>query len=340
MRNIAAPRLGDVCPFLELPPEIRNRIYEYALGGHNLHMFALDYFWSRPDWNVTRYNYTNSQYQTQDSFFFQYCICKCPGSDADQYEKSATPDEDVFAYNKSRYGSDKPRKSYDTIYYLKRHAACLRINQWFYRKTPFRERPTRLNMALLRTCKQVYNEACLVPYYENTFSFSSGKDLDVFVNAVLQPKQREALQHVQYTVDNRLMERDARGFSIGIEPEDVKKYIDTRILSGLQQSTVDMLVGLQSLDIAMEDHVYTFGFDENSPRFLNKNLSIRVVVRDGWNCFKRNRKAAIQSEFGLARSVVDVKDEHEASMQLSADSWGAVLRDCWYVLTPFWLRRW
>lgn len=182
-------------------------------------------------------------------------------------------------------------------------------------------------MALLRTCKQVYDEACLVPYYDNAFSFASGKDLDVFVNAVLQPKQHEALSHVRYTVDTRVMTSDKRGFSIGIEPAYVmKKYVDNRILSGLQPSTVDLLVGLQSIDIALESDHHSYRFDENLPRFLKMDISIRVVVGDGWHANGRQWGAAMKLQYGLSRSVADVRDEREASRQLQEiDSWTALL---------------
>jgi hypothetical protein len=43
VRESDAAKQRDACPFLELPAELRNRIYELALGGQNLHMFARDY---------------------------------------------------------------------------------------------------------------------------------------------------------------------------------------------------------------------------------------------------------------------------------------------------------
>lgn len=326
MRNIAAPRLGDVCPFLELPAEVRNRIYEYALGGHNLHMFARDYenYWSRPDWAVTRYDYNNSENQAREPFYFQYSICQCPGSDAAMYERSLATEDVILAIRKSETNEPgQPRKSFFVRSYLTRHASCLDIRQWSYRKVPFRERPARLSMALLRTCKQIYNEACLVPYYDNTFSFASGKDLDVFVNAVLQPKQREVIQHLQYTVDELAAYHGrgsaTRGLSLGIKPSVERKYIDNTILCGLKPSTVELLVGLESLDIALENVQWGCNrFDHRLPRFLKQGLTIRVLARDGVHEYDRHRDMAAKLEWGLAKSTADVKNDAEALKQLRA----------------------
>jgi hypothetical protein len=298
MRNLGVPRLGDVCPFLELPPEIRNRIYEYALGGQNLHIFALDYFsQSRPDWRVTPYYLNSSELQTREPFYFQYSICKCPGGDADAYETSLASRDDRSAYRESRRANpDLPLKSFIVHPYLRRHADCLQISQWFHRKTPFRERPVRLSMALLRTCKQVYNEACLVPYYDNTFSFSSGKDIDVFVNAVLQPKQRDVLQHLQYALDNPRYRSE--GLAYGFQLSTEKKYVDCRILDGLRPSTIKLLVGLQSLDVSLEDHDHRRGLHELVPRFVKEDLRIRVVVVDDVGFDVRDRTAGkLELEF-------------------------------------------
>lgn len=314
MRNLGAPRLGDACPFLELPPEVRNRIYEYALGGHNLHVFARTGW---PGWPARPYCHTEtlpgSEVIQQRCTFIQYALCKCPGSDEETYEKSAK--ESFF------------------LPYGERHTKCLDVGQWKYRKTPFRERPARLNVALLRTCKQVYNEACLIPYYDNTFSFGSGKDLDIFINAVLLPKQRSAIQHLQYTLDAR----EARNaplhtrFALGFENQcKEEKFRDRKILEGLQQRTVDLLIGLKSLDITLDRGDRWASFDlvrdfNLLPRFLNPEIKVRVVVSETEKevfyyeekyLYSVDRDTAEPIQFALTRSAEDVKDEIDARNQL------------------------
>ncbi|EME40196.1 hypothetical protein DOTSEDRAFT_56447 [Dothistroma septosporum NZE10] len=146
IRDYARPRRGDDCPFLELAPEVRNRIYEYALGGHNI-------------------NHKNLLLDA-----------KLPHDASNKFKV------DTYAH---------------------RHVNCLIVDTLDYDKVAYRKIPPRLAMGLLRTCKQVYNEAALIPSYDNTFSSVKGADLDFFVSSVLTAKQQAALQHVQHTQEGK-----------------------------------------------------------------------------------------------------------------------------------------
>lgn len=115
-------------------------------------------------------------------------------------------------------------------------------------------------------------------------------------------------------MDNRVLAtRDTRGFALGFEPKKELKYVDDRILRGLQPSTVDLLIRSPSLDIALKDHTYSNGLDERLPRSLKQGLAVRVVVRDPWDGFGRKRSAAVKLEFGLSSPAADVGDEIEAT---------------------------
>lgn len=80
-------------------------------------MFALDYtnYISRPDWEVTRYDYTNNERQTQESFYFQYSICKCPDSDVKMHDITFKSDEEVYEYNRSQSELGLPRMIPETV---------------------------------------------------------------------------------------------------------------------------------------------------------------------------------------------------------------------------------
>lgn len=181
IRNIAVPRLGDDCPFLELPPEVRNRIYEYALGGHNLHMFT---------WN--------------------------------RFEKRFTYQTRVIRNVVGTRATVGMRKLLTT---------------------------PRLAMGLLRSCKQVYHEAALVPYYDNTFSFARGSDVEFFINDVLSEKQRAVLQHLTYAS----MQPETRTNG-GHAVRDYLRthFCDYRVLVGLVPKTIGMLSGLARLTITID----------------------------------------------------------------------------------------
>lgn len=57
----------------------------------------------------------------------------------------------------------------------------------------------KLDLAILRTCRQIHREAALIPYESNKFAFSKGEDFDLFVSAKLNAQQRQAIQRIQFT---------------------------------------------------------------------------------------------------------------------------------------------
>ena len=58
-------------------------------------------------------------------------------------------------------------------------------------------RDSRLDLSLLRVCRQIHEEAALIPYAFNTFAFDEGLDLDLFVSRSLLAPQRKAIQSLQ-----------------------------------------------------------------------------------------------------------------------------------------------
>lgn len=54
-----------------------------------------------------------------------------------------------------------------------------------------------LDLRLILVCRQIHEEAALIPYASNTFAFCDGLDLDLFVSKSLLAPQRKAVTRVQ-----------------------------------------------------------------------------------------------------------------------------------------------
>jgi hypothetical protein len=72
--------------------------------------------------------------------------------------------------------------------YYHAHHAC---------REPKRPRQRWAALELLFTCRKIYREACLIPFQENTFSFSFRSSLGKFALQTLKPHQRRALRSLQ-----------------------------------------------------------------------------------------------------------------------------------------------
>lgn len=87
---------------------------------------------------------------------------------------------DAAAYTQTLLAN---RDDSSVAHYEDRHAQCLH---------PPRGSANRhkLPIALLKTCKQVYREAVGYLYADNTFSFKTAEDMDLFLSIALSPVQR------------------------------------------------------------------------------------------------------------------------------------------------------
>ncbi|KAK5727805.1 hypothetical protein LTR17_012463 [Elasticomyces elasticus] len=154
-------------PLLGVPPEIRNRIWTFVLGGRDIHVTASEIrttgFWL---WKKTHY----------PRLPFHLCICKKDEEAADQ----------IAAIKASQ-----------TIDYRKQHSDA--------HKACFNHKSTtstglELGLPLLHTCRQVHQEAALLPFAENHFSFATTAAFDDFIRLVLLHQAR-TLQHISLVVD-------------------------------------------------------------------------------------------------------------------------------------------
>lgn len=69
-----------------------------------------------------------------------------------------------------------------------RHARCHRVDVTAGHRDYY-------SLTVLRTCKQIYKEASLLPFHLNTFSFDDAYDFSMFIDN-LCPKQRKAVLNI------------------------------------------------------------------------------------------------------------------------------------------------
>ena len=138
-------------PFLRLPQELKNRIYELVLGEQLLHV--------KRDWTTS----TTKKFIKEQRFTNQICSSQIS-------EKGAL---DCF---KTQKGSNLFVDGIEL-----RHSNCY----------PSKDKsssysPDRMNINLLHTCRQIYNEARFIPYSTNTFSFDTPRNLRAFIHLLTQ----------------------------------------------------------------------------------------------------------------------------------------------------------
>ena len=144
-------------PFLRLPPETRNRIYEYVLGGNTIHVMVQ----------------SNGE---PHSYRLVHSLCKDTHDD--------TFDDD---YLRCQQHIIEPRGapwSWLSAGYQERHEAngCSEMKAVIHHD--------RLNLALLQTCRQLHREAARVPFFSNNFSVPTSHAAGVFINKLLTQQQR------------------------------------------------------------------------------------------------------------------------------------------------------
>lgn len=83
--------------------------------------------------------------------------------------------------------------------YWTRHTGCQNRMDCF--KEDVHSVPLYLD--LLRTCRQIYSEAALMVYTENTFSFESQVEMLQFTEIALEKRQRQSLRSLHIHVEHR-----------------------------------------------------------------------------------------------------------------------------------------
>lgn len=73
--------------------------------------------------------------------------------------------------------------------------------------------PHKMNINLLHTCRQIYNEARLIPYSTNTFSFNTPRNLRAFIRLLNQRKANVNQVIRSLRIDLAYMNHDLHGWT-------------------------------------------------------------------------------------------------------------------------------
>lgn len=182
------------CTLLQLPAELRLKIFSHALGGNLLHIQRLSPF-------------AQSLLQKKglyaggcNGFYNEICSLDQAEDDAHHHfwdHKSDKKRKTPFYNSKTQQdlGHDYYAEAWST-----RHLSCTtepastradELDAW--------TQAERLDLALLRVCKQVYREARMLPYSTNTFAFNSAQSFQEFA-LVRKPHELKAMNHLNLVI--------------------------------------------------------------------------------------------------------------------------------------------
>ncbi|KAK5741473.1 hypothetical protein LTR17_003908 [Elasticomyces elasticus] len=148
-------------PLLRLPPELRNQIWCLVLGGNSIHVC------------------------TYGGKMLDHSICQNPGDELDTalvVTQHLRQDQKTGCY-------DGHGDQYEYVGYSRRHTGCS-----IY---PWREHETSvpLSLAIIKSCRQIYQEAALLPYQLNRFACIGLEDLADFLK-ILVLEQARAIETI------------------------------------------------------------------------------------------------------------------------------------------------
>ncbi|KAK3627133.1 hypothetical protein LTR56_012560 [Elasticomyces elasticus] len=176
-KNIAAEnqdiynRNATESALLNMPPEVRTRIWCYVLGGHTIHVDNCE-----PRHGFAGHSLAVHNGQSAGG---QHAAARVRNRMCQTLEDSIASGNEV-----SEAAATIVKEDYHT-----KHSKC-----WYTHKN-------RLGLRLLRVCRQVHQEAALLPYQENNFVMERGfLTLSSFLMA-LMPVQSQALHNLEIVVD-------------------------------------------------------------------------------------------------------------------------------------------
>ena len=232
---------------MHLPAEIRNRIYEYALGHKVIHISVRDCpATDTGRWSYQEYYRSRAKGNRRKYLRFTHAVCRLPFEEEDiahRISRELTGFED----NGPRPYHERHKKCYCQLAALK--------NNWLRECDEVLPSPTfdfgldaGLAVSLLRTCNQIHKEAALIPYATNTFAFHEGCALDLFVSRCLPRPQREEIQSLQIDGKGSLVEIQAMTSADHIER--FVGFVNRPEPPGVVISTPPMLKSLGSLHVS------------------------------------------------------------------------------------------
>ncbi|KAK4556800.1 hypothetical protein LTR86_006371 [Recurvomyces mirabilis] len=145
---------------LDLPPELRTRVWSFVLCGHTIHVPG----------------YQNGP---------RHQICKCDTPDSELLKRLRAPREPM--HEKDLY----PERDL----YAEGHAGCTPESHLHH------DSQRLLPTAILQVCRQIHEEAALLPFRGNIFAAASLTSLATFAQHLLMEQARAIIEIVVYTHD-------------------------------------------------------------------------------------------------------------------------------------------
>ena len=171
-------RNASTSPLLKLPGEIREKIFSFVVGHQFIHLL----------YREKRFSHT---------------VCTATASEDEVYEQFARiPSNDFAEYHSTRFGE---RHLHCTFWKLKKSAVL------FYGKqydplclsglmTAEEPRKPMLDLSILGSCRQIYEEANMLLWTSNTFSFADSKTLKIFADGLHSTQIKKlARMHIDHS---------------------------------------------------------------------------------------------------------------------------------------------
>lgn len=160
-------------PFLRLPLELREIIYDFLFRDQTIHIIR------------------------------QFCSSRHGDLGATMCRLPSTEWDDCYALSKS---SEKDQRGIFKLNaqgvlrnHTQKHMDCSQVPKGAL----VRSLVSASSMSILHVCRQTYRDASLVPYSLSTFWFNDEFALETFVMEALTARQREAITHIQFGLSVR-----------------------------------------------------------------------------------------------------------------------------------------
>ena len=259
---------------MRLPPEIRNRIYDLALGNKVIHIGTEEC--DKTDCGAYSGDRIQRTFVSSPRYVkLVHVVCNEP------------VDAEEVAYRNSTdlsQGVVPP--------YASRHKDCYALFSEDRSKTTSsaeQQKQARhgLTMNLIQVSRDIHREAALIPYVNNTFAFDEGTELDFFVTKILLAPQRAAIKTLQ-----------------------IDGYMDAGLrYASITSKVPKMLTGLRTLEESSPACIYMTN-TERLYRMFGRGLeTVRVICEDsdryklGSRPKERLRKWAERIEEELVKKV-------------------------------------
>lgn len=167
-------RNASTSPLLRLPGEIREIIFKYVIGGNLFHIKLYQGLYKK-----------NTPARTNGKLRHEICVAEMSENKA--YERL------ISAYDRVPPGD---ASQYHTLACQERHKSCILTEHFdFIREVATVQEARRLDLSILGACRQMYEEANILLWTTNTFSFSDVLTFEELI-ARLNTMQRQKLSAI------------------------------------------------------------------------------------------------------------------------------------------------